>query len=392
MSGLDRLLGRLADLAHTPLGEATAMPPELYRSAELLELERERIFAKEWGCPGRAADIPGIGDYLTFSINDQPLFVIRTAGGEVRAFSNVCLHRMMRLLEGRGTCRRLVCPYHGWSYDLDGRLAGAPHMSRTPGFEPRGLGLPAIRTEVWEGWIYVTLDPAAPSVAERLRPLRDLVAPYGMADYVPVVTQDHVWRTNWKHLTENFMESYHLPVAHRKTLGSWLPVDGVAFPPDVHDAFTYETFPKGETARYGRAHPSNTRLEGSWRHTSVMPTVYPTHMYVVAPDHLWYLSLRPKTVGEVHVRFGAALAPEVVAALEDREAAVQELVDFFDRVNAEDRFVVEGLYEGAQAPLARPGRVSWLEREIHDFIGYLARRLAGSAGARVPARASIAAS
>jgi len=123
-----------------------------------------------------------------------------------------------------------------------------------------------------------------------------------------------------------------------------------------------------------------------------MPTVYPTHMYVVAPDHLWYLSLRPKTVGEVHVRFGAALAPEVVAALEDREAAVQELVDFFDRVNAEDRFVVEGLYEGAQAPLARPGRVSWLEREIHDFIGYLARRLAGSAGARVPARASIAAS
>jgi choline monooxygenase len=92
------------------------------------------------------------------------------------------------------------------------------------------------------------------------------------------------------------------------------------------------------------------------------------------------------------VRFGAALAPEVVAALEDREAAVRELVDFFDRVNAEDRFVVEGLYAGAQAPLARPGRVSWLEREIHDFIGYLARRLVGSAGARVPARASIAAS
>jgi choline monooxygenase len=213
-----------------------------------------------------------------------------------------------------------------------------------------------------------------------------------MADYVPIVTQDHVWRTNWKHLTENFMESYHLPVAHRKTLGSWLPLDGVEFPAEVHQAFTYETFTKDGTARYGRAHPTNTRLEGRWRYTSVMPTVYPTHMYVLAPDHLWYLSLRPKALGEVHVRFGAALAPEVLAALDDRETATRELVEFFDKVNAEDRFVVEGLYEGVQAPLARPGRASWLEREIHDFIGYLARRLRGRAGVGVAARAKVAAS
>jgi choline monooxygenase len=115
-------------------------------------------------------------------------------------------------------------------------------------------------------------------------------------------------------------------------------------------------------------------------------------MYVLAPDHLWYLSLRPKAVGEVHVRFSAALAPEVLAALPDRETAPRELVEFFDRVNAEDRLVVEGLYEGAQAPLARPGRVSWLEREIHDFIGYLARRPVGRAAAGSTARARVAAS
>src|SRR5262245_3577625 len=374
MRGVDPLLQRLRDLSATPLDQVTAMPPELYRSPDLLALERERIFARDWLCPGRTADIPEPGDYVTFSINDQPVFVIRGPDGGVRGFSNVCLHRMMRLLEGAGHTRRIVCPYHGWSYDLEGRLAGAPHMNRTPGWQPRGLCLPTIRTEVWEGWIYVTLNPAAPSLAPLLRPLHDLVARYAMADYVPIVTQDHVWRTNWKQLTENFMESYHLPVAHRKTLGPWLPVEDVHFPADVYVAFTYETFTKDETARYGRAHPANRRLEGSWRQTSVMPTVYPTHMYVVAPDHLWYLSLRPKTVGEVHVRFGAALAPEVVAALEDREKVTAELIDFFDRVNGEDRFVVEGLYEGAQAPLARPGRVSWLEREIHDFMGYLVRR------------------
>ncbi len=392
MREIDRLLQRLGDAAATPLEQATAMPPELYRSPELLELERERIFAREWLCPGRAADIPDPGDYVTFSINDQPVFVIRAPDGGVRGFSNVCLHRMMRLLDGAGNARRIVCPYHGWSYDLEGCLAGAPHMGRTLGWQPRDLCLPAIRTEVWEGWIYVTLNREAPSVSDQLRPLHELVARYAMADYVPIVTQDHVWRTNWKQLTENFMESYHLPVAHRKTLGTWLPVDEVGFPDDVHDAFTYETFTKDETARYGRAHPANTRLDGRWRYTSVMPTVYPTHMYVVAPDHLWYLSLRPRTVGEVRVRFGAALAPEVMAGLEDREAGGAQLIEVFDRLKAEERFVVEGLYEGAQAPLARPGRVSWLEREIHDFIGYLARRLTPDWPARPPASTGSATS
>lgn len=106
-----------------------------------------------------------------------------------------------------------------------------------------------------------------------------------------------------------------------------------------------------------------------------MPTIFPTHMYVLAPDHLWYLSLRPKSIGQVHVRFGAALAPEVMSSLNDPKSYVDELVGFFDRVNAEDKGIVEGLYEGTAAPLARPGRLSWLEREIHDFMGYLARGL-----------------
>jgi hypothetical protein len=111
-----------------------------------------------------------------------------------------------------------------------------------------------------------------------------------------------------------------------------------------------------------------------------MPTIFPTHMYVLAPDHLWYLSLRPKGTGQVHVRFGAALAPEVLRSLADPQAFIAETVAFFDKVNAEDRFVVEGIYAGSQAPLARPGRLSWLEREIHDFVAYLARRLAGGRG------------
>jgi phenylpropionate dioxygenase-like ring-hydroxylating dioxygenase large terminal subunit len=377
MVELDRTLDKLRVIADADLEQATAMPPDIYRSAALYDLERREIFARDWLCVGLAADMPRPGDYLSFSINDQPLFVVRGQDGEIRGFSNVCLHRMMRLVEGRGSCQRLVCPYHAWTYDLDGRLVGAPHMKRTPGFEARAHRLPAIRTEIWEGWIYVTLNQDAPPVGLMLEPLQRLVAPYRMADYVPVALQDHVWATNWKLLTENFMEGYHLPVAHRATVGAWFPAEDTWFPAERHDAFTVQTFTKDETARYGRAHPTNSRLEGRWRYTSVMPSVFPTHMYVLAPDHLWYLSLRPKSIGEVHVRFGVALAPEVVANMPDAETQKAELLAFFDKVNAEDRFIVEGLYQGVRAPAARPGRLSWLEREIHDFARYLATRLAG---------------
>ena len=312
---------------------------------------------------------------MTYAIGAQPIFCVRDHDGSVRSFANVCRHRMMRLLEGRGTCRRISCPYHAWTYELDGRLAAAPQMEHTPGFARADFGLRALRTEVWHGWIYVTLAADAPSLAEDLAPLGAVVEPYRIADYRPILQQDHLWDTNWKILTENFMEGYHLPVAHRKTVGAWFPSQETRFPEASHEAFTYQTFLKTEAAAYGQAHPGNTRLEGRWRRTSVMPTVFPCHMYVLAPDHLWYLSLRPEGVGQVRVRFGAALAPEVYDALDDVEAYVGETEAFFDRVNAEDRAVVEAIYGNTEAPLAEPGRLCWLERELHEFMGYLARRL-----------------
>lgn len=377
-SDVRQALEMLEAVAAAPFSQADTIPPLLYHSEHVHRLEMERIFGREWLCPGLAADIPKAGDYITFSIGGQPVFTMHGQDGVIRSFSNVCLHRMMPLVEGRGSCgNRLVCPYHAWTYDTQGRVIGAGHMGgRDPVFDRKQYRLPELRTEIWEGWIYVTLNPDAPSVASLLAPLLPVVQPYAMPGYVPVVQQEHVWQTNWKLLNENFMEGYHLPVAHKATVGAWFPVEDTEFPAAVYDAFTYQTFTKDENARYGRAHAANTRLEGKWRRTSILPTVFPSHMYVLAPDHLWYLSLRPMGPAEVNLRFGVALAPEVHDALgEGREAWVKELVDFFDRVNAEDKFVVEGIFKGSQAPLARRGPLSWLEREIHDFARYLAKRL-----------------
>jgi phenylpropionate dioxygenase-like ring-hydroxylating dioxygenase large terminal subunit len=284
---------------------------------------------------------------------------------------------MTVLLEGAGHCNRIVCPYHAWTYDIEGQLVGASRMDRTPGFDPSELRLPELRCDVWAGWIYVNLDPDASPITERLRPLHDLVARYHMQDYVHVVRKDDVWDTNWKLLTENFMEGYHLPFTHRSTFGQWFPADETQFADECSDGFSYQSFVKNDDASYGVAPPGNTRLEGRWRNTSVLPTVYPSHMYVLAPDHLWYLSLQPREPGRVGVRFGVALAPERIEMLEDREAYVQELCEFFDRANAEDRSIVEGIFRGMQGALARPGPLSWLERQLHELTRYLARRLTG---------------
>lgn len=366
------LLGQLTDTAALPFAAATALPPGLYRNTDIADTEQARIFRSGWLCAGLAAEIPEAGDYLTFSIADEPVFCLRNQDREIRSFSNVCRHRMMKLLESKGRARRIICPYHAWTYNMDGQLIGAGHMDRSEGFDKSAICLPEIRTEVWNGWIYVTLNPDAAPLSGVLSPLDDVVSRYDMANYVPVLSQDHVWQTNWKLLCENFMESYHLPIAHKTTVGAWLPVDETRFPDQVFDAFTYQTFRKNSDATYGLAHPDNQTLEGIWRSTSVMPTVFPCHMYVLAPDHLWYLTLRPKGVGEVKVRFGVAIAPEVLAGINDPDAWLAELTLFFDQVNAEDRAVVEGIFAGSKSEFAIAGRLSWLERSIHDFQKYLA--------------------
>ena len=370
------VLANLRAVADGPLSMAVNMPSAMYHSEEVLALEQERAFGKDWVSPGLAAEIPNVGDHLVWSIAGQPVFCIRDTEDRVRTFSNVCRHRMMTLVGGAGNSRRVTCPYHSWTYDLSGQLVGTNHMERTNGFEKADICLPEIRTEIWQGWIYCTLDSEAMPVTDLLAPIERFVAPYGVADYVPIHQVDEVWTGNWKFLTENFMEGYHLPFTHRATLGTWMPMDTVVFPDERHGAFTYQMFEKDESAQYGRAHPDNDRLDGAWRSTTFMPTVFPAHMYILAPDHLWYLSLRPRGTEQVELRFGIALAPEVHASLVDPEVWIAEMVDFFTAVCEEDRIVVEGIHAGSCSPLAEPGPLSWLEHELHHFMGYLADRLA----------------
>lgn len=359
-----------------PFDDAHAMPPRVYTSNAFLALEQREIFHKEWLCVGRASALSKPGDYLTAQIDGQPVVVLRDEQGGLHGMSNVCLHRMSVLLEGRGNVRRIVCPYHAWNYTLDGALAGAPMMDRQAGFCKESYRLPTIRCETWQGWIYVTLDPDVPPVATRLAELTQLIEPYGMSDYVETFYEEHVWDTNWKILAENFMESYHLPMLHRATVGPHSRLEEMECPPG-HAAFNYHWITKEASLPIGNAHPDNTRLEGHWRRTTALLAIYPTHLVTLTPGYFWYLVLQPRGVGQVHIQFGGGLSPEFI---DDPKAAeyMATLKTLLDAVNAEDRRGVEAVFRGVHAPLAKPGNLSPLERPNYDFARYLAQRTATS--------------
>ena len=378
MTEVKSLIEELSLLAKRPLDSGRVMPKRVYLSEEFQAEEEKKIFSQEWVCAGREDDIANTGDFLTYQIGYQPIIVIRLADTSIHAMANVCRHRMMRLADGRGNAKRFSCPYHGWTYGIDGKLIGAPHMECTKEFDMNEISLPSVRCETWGGWIYVTLNSEVEPVSEQLRELFPVVEKYQMDRYVSVFSEDREWDTNWKMVCENFMEGYHLPVAHRGTVGNEFPVQDTIFDSrGSFDGFTYQCFRKPDSAPFGIAHSKNQALRGEWRRMSVMPTVFPSHMYVLAPDHLWYLSLQPKGCSKVQIRYGAAFAPEVLAHHPDKKSFIEEFKVLLDKVQEEDRILVESIFKGAKAPLTGRGPMSWLEREIQEFVQYLAQRLTG---------------
>ena len=379
---LDNLLRELRETAERPFEEARAAPPGIYTSGAFLAREQQDVFAKEWICAGRADAIDKAGDYVTMRIADQPIVVLRDGDGALRAFSNVCLHRMSVLLEGRGNRTIISCPYHAWSYGLDGKLRNAPCMDKSLAFRKEDYRLPEIRCESWDGWVYVTLNDDIGSVAERLAPVKEIVTGrYRFQDYRETFREEHVWNTNWKVLAENFMESYHLFQLHRRTIGDQSKVEEMDMPPGG-DVFNYHWITKESEFALANAHPDNACLEGEWRRTSALVTIYPSHMITLTPGYFWYLVLQPEGVDRVRILYGGGMAPDFI---DDPRGAehVARAKDILDAVNEEDRVGTEAVFRGMKADLARPGHLSYLERPNFEFWQYLARRIAGAAASPV---------
>jgi choline monooxygenase len=379
----------LAEHALLPFEAACMLPPGAYTSPEVLAEEHRRIFSTEWTCVGRTADLAARGDYLTAEIpsadpehpgQHRSIIVIRGEHGNVAAFDNVCVHRGSPLLAGCGNESRITCPYHAWVYRLDGQLIGAPYMNRTVessgrSFDPADHRLTSMRLEEWEGFLFVTQNPDAAALAPRLTGLTDVVRPFRMAGYVPVHRQVDVWDTNWKLLYENFMDAYHVFKVHKNSFaknGDNTPLTTMG---EGTEHSAYHLVGHDADATSGVAHPSNTSLQGEWRHTIVLGAVFPTHVMQLQPDWLWYLQLSPLGSGQVRIRWDVSVAPEVLADQADPDAYVADLLSLLNLVNSEDRPIVEGVFRGVHRTRLARGPLSYYERNVYDFDRYIARSL-----------------
>ena len=356
-----------------PFAQARAMPKSVYTSAEFLDREQDHIFRKDWLCAGRAEALPDPGDYLTMQIAGEPVIVLRDRAGAIRAMSNVCRHRMSTLLEGRGNTRAIVCPYHAWTYNLDGTLRGAPAMGNNETFCKTDIALPQVRCTVWQGWIMVTLNPDAPDPALALRDVDTLVGYLDMSSYRETFRETFRWATNWKVLAENFMESYHLPVCHAGTIGGTVDLNQMTCP-EGFPAFNYHWIIKNNSLPLTLAHPSNTTLTGDQRRITWLLSIYPSLLITLTPGYFWYLSLTPDGPGHVNVLYGGGMSADWVQDPQ-AEGYLAQLRALLDDVNDEDKGCTERVYRGLCAGMSEPGPLSHLERPNFEFAQWIAGRV-----------------
>ncbi|MBI1172971.1 Rieske 2Fe-2S domain-containing protein [bacterium] len=356
-----------------PFERAYAMPKSVYTSPEFAEAELKHIFARDWLSAGRADTLKEPGDYLTMTIAGEPVIILRDREGQLRGMSNVCRHRMSTLLEGRGHVRSIVCPYHAWTYNLDGSLRGAPAMAANENFCKENIALPAVRVEDWLGWIMVTLNPDAPSPHAALADVEKLVGYLDMGSYSETFRETFRWNTNWKVLAENFMESYHLPVCHAGTIGGSVDLMKMTCP-EGSPAFNYHYIVKNDTVPLSLAHPSNTTLKGDERRLTWLLAIYPALLITLTPGYFWYLCLTPVGPDQVDVLYGGGMSADWMA---DPEAAshLATVKALLDDVNIEDKGCVEKVYRGLLAGLSEPGPLSHLERPNFEFATYIASKM-----------------
>ncbi|MEO6360222.1 MAG: aromatic ring-hydroxylating dioxygenase subunit alpha, partial [Sphingomicrobium sp.] len=196
--------------------DGMSLPGWLYSDPEFFAAEQRAFLRAAPQVVCHESEIAQPGAWRSLEYLGESVIVIRGDDGAARAFLNLCRHRGSRLVDGNGGCARvLTCPYHAWSYGRDGRLIGVPHRSEYPGLDLQEMGLIPVAVEHWRGFLFVTLEPGAPSVAEMLRPYEAEVAPYRFEDLRAIGRLTLRTRTlNWKTIADNYSDGLHIPVGH----------------------------------------------------------------------------------------------------------------------------------------------------------------------------------
>lgn len=344
------------------LAAASTLPASWYTDPRMLELEKERIFSQTWQPVGRVDLVRRPGDYFVCEVVGQPLVVTRGLDERLRAYYNVCPHRAGPVALGQGNRKSLQCKYHGWTYNLEGRLMNAPEFEGVKDWRKEDVCLTSVQVETWGPWVFVNLDPNAAPLDEMYGPIEGEIRRKGwdLSQMSLIERRDYMVDCNWKVYVDNYLEGYHLPIAHP---GLFRELD--------YDQYRVETF-RYYSSQYAPIRPVKDgeirdrryiRTEDEaealyyWIFPNVMLNVYldNTSINIILPIN------HEKTLTIFEWYF------EQPGTGEGWES-MQSIIQFSDQIQREDIEICENVQKGLKSNAYHQGRFS-VKREngVHHF-------------------------
>jgi carnitine monooxygenase subunit len=380
---------RAIDVAPTMNEEAVSLPAWIYRDPEFFELETELIFRPSWQIVCHLNDVPRAGDYHALEFLGQSIIVLRGEDGEVRGFHNACRHRGARLLdESKGHCgRRITCPYHAWTYGLDGRLLTVPQRSDFKGLDRERHGLVPLEHEVFMGFIFVRLAPGLPSVREMAAPYTDELAAYRLEALVPQGRVTFRPRSvNWKNVGDNYSDGLHIPVAHPGLTRLFGASYGIESRPWIDKMWgQLRDIPSANLSErlYQRLLPRVPHLPEQRQRLWTYFKLWPNVAFDVYPDQIDFMQFLPISPTETLIREIAYVHPD---ARREMRAARYLNWRINRQVSVEDRRLIERVQAGMASDAYTAGPLGESEVCLRSFARRMRALIPASRAPRAPGR------
>ena len=343
----------------------TTLPAWVYDNQELYELELEEIFYPGWHIVCHISDVPHVGSYITFDLGSEHCVVVRGRDKQLRAFHNVCRHRAHPLVSRKqGKCRgRLTCPYHGWTYGLDGELRIVPADESFPDMDKADYGLESVELDTLFGFVFVRFRPGGPDLATWAGIDPKLVAPYRLEEVKPY---RKIWAkplgADWKNAMDNYQESYHVPAGHPG-------LNDLVEQPDGGDLkISRERSKRWSVGLYQSLLPEFPHLPAELQRTWRLMTLLPNMAFDIYPDMMDFFQILPAGPGKCIIRSGAY-------CLDDDRREVKAARWLNERINAEvqeeDNEITLAVQRGLRSSSYNVGLLStkevWL-KEFQDLV------------------------
>jgi phenylpropionate dioxygenase-like ring-hydroxylating dioxygenase large terminal subunit len=374
---------------------AKTLPQKYFVSPEVFEEEREKIFARQWVLVGHQSDVEKAGDYFLRDVLPSPedygatsaaesVIVVRDKDGEVRAFYNVCRHRGTRLCEeSSGHAPAIQCPYHAWTYGLDGRLIGSPHMDEVPGFDRSDYSLHPVKVGVWEGFVFVNLSDTSIPLEEWLAPLSGKFSHWNLARLRSVKRVEYDVKANWKLMFENYAECYHCPGVHpmlskvspydsaendlaegpflggfmRINKGKSLTMSGEACAMEIEQEHPPSQSsgvagPPSQSSGVAGPPSQSSGVAGEGKDRVFYYSIFPNMLLSMHPEYVMVHQLWPLAPDRTLIVCGWLFHPE---AAKRNDFNPEDAIEFWDVTNKQDWHVCELSQQGIASRAYQPG-------------------------------------